>query len=290
MPIPAAIAAAIIAGGAQVGSNMIQNRGTKRREAEARRFNQRMERDRRKYDQRMWDKTMAYNHPLAQMERLQKAGLNPNLIYGSSPGSAVGNASSFPTGKQVTGQAAPFRIDNPMIPFMDAQVKQAQTSNIEADEIKKLAEAQNIAANTKKTGFESQYLERTIDKRVQAMSHEETIKRIKAEIAKRTKEKEIKRLFSEQEKAELTVQGLQEALKWQKAGFGGNLLTSVAQSLGFDLRTQVGRSEFKVWAQLAGFLKAGESISNIAKNIVGALNPLKWGKPKAPKGTFIRRY
>lgn len=284
-------AAPVITGLFGLGSNAISNIGSRRREADARKFNQRMELDRRKYDQRMWDKTMAYNHPLAQMERLQKAGLNPNLIYGSSPGSAVGNASSSPIGKAVTGQAAPFRIDNPMIPFMDAQVKQAQTSNLEADELKKYAEAQNIASQTKKTGLESQYLERTIDKRVQAMSHETTLKRIKSEIAKSTKESEILRMFSEQEKAELTVQGLQEGLKWQKAGYGGNLLTSVAQSLGYDLRTAAGRAGFKVWAQLAGFLKAGESISNTARNIIGALNPLKWGKtPKTPPGTYIRNF
>ena len=40
-------------------------------------------------DLEMWNRGNAYNAPEAQMERLKKAGLNPNLVYGS--GSVSGN-------------------------------------------------------------------------------------------------------------------------------------------------------------------------------------------------------
>lgn len=44
----------------------------------------------------MWNLANAYNDPSAQMERLQKAGLNPNLVYGG--GNVTGNTSgSTPT-------------------------------------------------------------------------------------------------------------------------------------------------------------------------------------------------
>ena len=44
----------------------------------------------------MWNLQNAYNDPAAQMERLQKAGLNPNLVYGC--GNVTGNTSgSAPT-------------------------------------------------------------------------------------------------------------------------------------------------------------------------------------------------
>ena len=43
-------------------------------------------------DMNMWNLVNAYNDPAAQMERLQKAGLNPNLVYGG--GNVTGNASS----------------------------------------------------------------------------------------------------------------------------------------------------------------------------------------------------
>lgn len=44
------------------------------------------------YNERMRDEERAYNSPAAQMSRLQEAGLNPNLIYGS--GNVTGNTSS----------------------------------------------------------------------------------------------------------------------------------------------------------------------------------------------------
>ena len=42
-------------------------------------------------DVAMWEKNNQYNSPIQQMQRLQKAGLNPNLVYGN--GSVVGNTS-----------------------------------------------------------------------------------------------------------------------------------------------------------------------------------------------------
>lgn len=42
----------------------------------------------------MWNRQNEYNSPKSQMQRLQDAGLNPNLIYGSSGN--TGNASSMP--------------------------------------------------------------------------------------------------------------------------------------------------------------------------------------------------
>lgn len=43
----------------------------------------------------MWNMQNAYNSPVEQMKRFQEAGLNPNLIYGST--SSSGNATSMPT-------------------------------------------------------------------------------------------------------------------------------------------------------------------------------------------------
>lgn len=45
-------------------------------------------------DVAMWNMQNAYNAPSAQMERLQKAGLNPNLVYGG--GSVTGNTAGSP--------------------------------------------------------------------------------------------------------------------------------------------------------------------------------------------------
>ena len=89
----------------------------------------------------MWEKVNKYNHPLEQMARLSQAGLNPNLIYGSSPGSAVGNAQAIQSGKQLQGQAPQYQLDNPMVPFMDTKVKQAQSNNMNTAAMKNVAQA-----------------------------------------------------------------------------------------------------------------------------------------------------
>ena len=43
----------------------------------------------------MWNKQNAYNSPSAQMARLQAAGLNPNLAYGSLSAGDAGNAPAY---------------------------------------------------------------------------------------------------------------------------------------------------------------------------------------------------
>lgn len=46
----------------------------------------------RQFQEKMFDKTNKYNAPISQMERLQQAGLNPNLVYGGSSGQTAGTA------------------------------------------------------------------------------------------------------------------------------------------------------------------------------------------------------
>lgn len=143
-------APAPISGVFGLASNLITNQQNRKREKGRRVYEQAQELDRRKYDQLMWDKVNKYNHPLEQMSRLTQAGLNPNLIYGSSPGSAVGNAQSIATGKQLQGQAPQYQLDNPMVPFMDTKVKQAQANNMNTSAMKNIAGANLSDAQTNK--------------------------------------------------------------------------------------------------------------------------------------------
>lgn len=133
MAINPTVVPSIIGGLGSIAGNIISNRGQKKREQE-----------RRDYDTKQWERVTAYNHPLEQMKRLTEAGLNPNLIYGSSPGSAVGNAGAIPA-----GQAPNYRIDNPMVPFMDTKVKQAQSNNLNTAAIKNITSANLNKAQTK---------------------------------------------------------------------------------------------------------------------------------------------
>jgi hypothetical protein len=106
----------IISGGLQIGSDYLSNKQRQKLEADARKFNR-----------EMWELQNKYNHPLQQMARLKEAGLNPNLIYGSSPGSAVGNA-----GAVAPGKAPEYNMRNPMNAFMNAKVQQAQSNNLKS--------------------------------------------------------------------------------------------------------------------------------------------------------------
>ena len=47
-------------------------------------------------DLEMWNKQNIYNSPVEQINRLKEGGLNPRMIYGSSPSGASGMASQMP--------------------------------------------------------------------------------------------------------------------------------------------------------------------------------------------------
>ena len=66
-------ALAAITGGSSIASNLIQNSGTKRSQKRADKMNI-----------KFFDMQNEYNTPEAQMARLKKAGLNPNLVSTSS--------------------------------------------------------------------------------------------------------------------------------------------------------------------------------------------------------------
>lgn len=93
------------------------------------------------HDVAMWNRQNEYNTPQAQMQRLQEAGLNPNLIYEGGAGSA-GNAGSAPKAPvphmeraQVNNELASMATMNIMpaiAQYQDWQVKKAQIDNIKA--------------------------------------------------------------------------------------------------------------------------------------------------------------
>jgi hypothetical protein len=83
------------------------------------------------YNQAQWNRQNAYNDPTAQMARLRKAGLNPNMIYGASPASATGNSGSqAPPSKMVNHEMSdPSGAINT---FANTQQKETQTDNLKA--------------------------------------------------------------------------------------------------------------------------------------------------------------
>lgn len=114
-------------------------------------------------DDFLWNRQNEYNSPSAQMKRLKEAGLNPNLIYGSSPANAAGQAMTPGRSGPPQAKAAQQSWINPfqgIEQFADFKLKQAQVDNLEqqtkvaaAEELYKL----QATANQKLVGKKHQY-------------------------------------------------------------------------------------------------------------------------------------
>lgn len=90
------------------------------------------------HDVDMWNRQNEYNTPTAQMQRLQAAGLNPNLVYGN--GGATNTATGAPTynaghapdvgaARAAAGQLANQGFNT----MLNMQLQQAQAANLNAD-------------------------------------------------------------------------------------------------------------------------------------------------------------
>ena len=185
-----------IAAGTDLGGSIWSNIAYKKREADRRKYNEKQERLARQHNIALWHMQNQYNHPLQQMERLKAAGLNPNLIYGSSPGSAVGNSGAVSPGSAPKGEIAPLRVSNPMIPFMDTQVKQAQSNNMQADAALKNMQAYKTGIDAGVSKQNLQFLTDTFDARVGTQKLQYEVKQIERDVAKGTKASTIQNSIS----------------------------------------------------------------------------------------------
>jgi hypothetical protein len=117
--------------GAGLFNSMMGRKQSKDNTAATHRHNMEMAEYQYSKDLEMWNRQNAYNDPAAQMKRLEEAGLNPNLVYGS--GSVAGNTgSSMPEYNAPTmdysGQL-PISIPNMIGEFQNVELKQAQIDN-----------------------------------------------------------------------------------------------------------------------------------------------------------------
>lgn len=94
-----------------------------------------------------WNMQNEYNSPEKQMERLKKAGLNPNLVYGNG---ATAQSDSMPRSTEARSwspmapQAMP--MSNPLAAYVDLEQRQATIDNLRASEQVSKQNALYIAA------------------------------------------------------------------------------------------------------------------------------------------------
>lgn len=131
MPIP--LIGAGIAAGASILGNVLSNKSQRNAEDRQRQWNEQMYQRQHDDNLKLWEMQNAYNDPSAQMARLEKAGLNPNLIYGGKGG--TGNSASMPASadmKALDTRAQTFEgVSKVIDTFMNIKAKNAQIDNIE---------------------------------------------------------------------------------------------------------------------------------------------------------------
>ncbi len=162
MPIPELVAAGIISGASSIASSIAGNEGSRRSQKRA-----------DNYNKAQWNRENAYNDPSQQMKRLQGAGLNPNLIYGTGGSTAVGNAGPAPQSK-----ASPVKFDNPLADISQfarfdntsANTDNLQTQNkvLEQEVVLKGSQIADNAAKTARSKFDLNLAQELKDTSVQA--------------------------------------------------------------------------------------------------------------------------
>lgn len=116
-----------------LASSLLGNRGAKSRQRLADQQNI-----------KFWNMQNAYNTPKEQMKRLQDAGLNPNLIYGS-------NANTGTAGSVAPSKASPYSVQNPVPSAVQTALIGSQIANLNSITAKNDADQERIKADTAKT-------------------------------------------------------------------------------------------------------------------------------------------
>lgn len=117
--------------------------------------NKKIARENREFSLEMWNRNNEYNTPLAQMQRLKEAGLNPNLMYGqgttgnsSAPAKADG---ANPTQYKLNFLEAAQLHQQQKLNEQSIQLQKSQTELNHAQAQKVNAETANTHANTLNT-------------------------------------------------------------------------------------------------------------------------------------------
>lgn len=140
-----AAAASLITSAAGAGGGLLGNILTNR-------ANRKMAQYSYSKDLEMWHRQNAYNDPSAQMARLKKAGLNPNMIYNTGAASAVGQSGQMPK-YNAPQQKYDNYLENVNLPAILSQSsnlkeQSARTQNIQAQTAKVNQETLTEAINT----------------------------------------------------------------------------------------------------------------------------------------------
>lgn len=147
--------AALIGGLASLGATAMSQAGADARATQSFQRQKELMALQNQYAVQNWSRENNYNTPEQQRQRLQDAGLNPDLMYGQSAAGAMGGSISSPTAPAAP-MAQTFDFSKSVNDAVQAAVGMAQAKKAGSETI-----AQNI---------ENDYLMKTLDDRVQQVS------------------------------------------------------------------------------------------------------------------------
>lgn len=130
MPIPLALAGALIAGGTGVAETLGNVFTQSAANRQSRQFQIDMYNRQRSDSINDWNAQNQYNSPAAVMSRYKEAGLNPNLIYGNGTMASAGTPRSSSAGS-FTAHAPDVKLGNPVATFFDVRMQQSQLDMME---------------------------------------------------------------------------------------------------------------------------------------------------------------
>lgn len=220
MPLGEILGGALVGGATNLLGNIWQNRK-----------NQQLAESQRKFDVKMWNMQNAYNDPSAQMERLQKAGLNPNLVYGS--GSVAGNVTSSPPKSSVPHMENPLagteRIPMQVLSmYNDIRMKDAQVDNVQAN-----TELANRKASTETVNaLLKTHLASGAEKKLKTYDYSNVILGSKAQWASETAYKNLENL-------RMGVNLRKQQLKLNPQAMKLNALNLLQKQLDYDLNRKL---------------------------------------------------
>ena len=152
----------VVNGVSSVISTSMANKQSIKNQREAQAWSEGMNAQQQEWQEKMWNMNNEYNAPSAQVDRLMKAGVNPNSAVG---GMSQAAAASMPQQPAIPGvSAAPvFPYDTSSLRGLGDHMRQAlllnaEKDNLEADTKSKLANAGNQEAATELVKQQAQNL------------------------------------------------------------------------------------------------------------------------------------
>lgn len=274
------VGGALLNAGLGVVGNFLGNKQAEKNQQKQNEFNAAEAQKTREWQEMMWNKNNEYNTPLAQVNRLQEAGLNPNLVYGNgsmqnvSPMASSGaQASSTPFNDSIAARHAQnfdaiMRGLQTAITMQELKNKKAEGKNIESNTEKMNAETKESQQRTENLSTENKFNLETFDARkigIELQNQLSEQQRLKLYADTQTATKQL-------EQIDAVISNLQSSTDLNKAQVE-NIHTNIARTLAL-LPKEIEQMNAAITEALSRAVanKASANASNAQAGYYGALS------------------